>query len=541
MKTNLVLEKKESFNAYDGPLVLAILDGVGLGPKDDSNAVHIANTPILDNLMKEKLYLNIKAHGKAVGMPTDEDMGNSEVGHNTLGAGRVVDQGALLVKNQLHSKEIFKSKSWVKIIEQIKKFDSTLHLLGLLSDGNVHSHISHVKELINEAAHSGITSIRLHILLDGRDVDGRSAINYIEQIENHIKKYNKCDIKIASGGGRMIITMDRYNADWDMVQRGWETHVHGIGNQFKNATDAVTDFYNKFPQQNDQYITPFVIANNNIPVGKINDNDCVILFNFRGDRAIEISSAFDDDTFNKFPLNKPKNILFSGMLEYDADLKIPKEYLVESPKIKNTISEYLSEQSIHSFAISETQKYGHVTYFWNGNRSGYINKSLEKFIEIPSYNVPFDEKPEMRASEITSKSIELLKTKKYKFARINYPNGDMVGHTGNIEATVTSLEVVDQCLNDLLKTIKELKGICIIVADHGNADCMFKFKDEHKVPVTNHTLNPVPFIIKDYSNKNELTLSNIENPGLSNIAATILALLGYEKPEIYDSSLIKVN
>tara|TARA_A100001015_G_scaffold201502_1_gene224932 strand:+ start:5939 stop:7558 length:1620 start_codon:yes stop_codon:yes gene_type:complete len=532
------LIKSTYFKKPEGPVLLIILDGVGIGPSSDENAVHNAKTPYLDKIMKSRLYTTLKAHGTAVGMPTDADMGNSEVGHNALGAGRVFEQGSLLVKQAIENKTLFKSKSWIKGINQIKNTKNCLHLIGLLSDGNVHNHIDYQIALINQAVIDGIKKIRLHILLDGRDVDARSALNYIDKIEKTITMAKKkgVDIEIASGGGRMVITMDRYNADWEMVRKGWETHVLGKGSFFKNAKDAVTAAYKNDSKINDQYIPPFVIQKNNQSIGPIEDGDTVFFTNFRGDRAIELSEAFEKKEFNKFDRVRVPKVFYAGMLQYDGDQNIPNNYLVNPPKIKDSISEYLCNENLKSFAISETQKYGHVTYFWNGNKSGYINKQLEDYIEIPSDNCPFNEKPEMKANEITKKSISLLESKKYDFARINFPNGDMVGHTGDYDATVKSLEVTDKCTQILVEANTRLNGITIILADHGNADKMFSIKNGSKIPQTAHTLNPVPCAIINANDK--FTLSNIETPGLANVAATICNLLGYSSPSDYEPSLL---
>jgi len=286
-------------------------------------------------------------------------------------------------------------------------------------------------------------------------------------------------------------------------------------------------------------LPPFVISNSSsIPIGKIKKNDSVIFFNFRGDRAIEMSMAFDSPNFNKFSRDQIPNIHYSGMLSYDGDLNIPKNYLVQPPYIKDPISKYLCHEGIRSFAISETQKYGHVTYFWNGNSSGYIDKSLEKYIEIPSYTVPFDQKPEMRAPEIADKTIELLNSGQYDFGRINFPNGDMIGHTGNFDATVKSVEAADYQLSRLLETINKLKGTAIVLADHGNADEMYVLKNGIKKTKTAHSLNSVPFAIVDPLFTHSYQIAPISSPGLSNVASTICNLLGFEAPLHFDNSLI---
>ena len=539
---SLSLKKNSFYNSRKGPLLLIIMDGIGIGKNANNNAVYMAKTPTLDYLFKLPLYTQLKAHGPAVGLPSEDDMGNSEVGHNALGAGRVFAQGAKLVNESIASGAIFKSDLWKKIIS-LGKEGKTIHFIGLFSDGNVHSHIDQLYALVNECVKNEIKHVRLHTLLDGRDVGEKSALNYIEPAEKklaEISSSKNMDYRIASGGGRMKVTMDRYNADWNIVKRGWDAHVNGIGRKFKSASEAVKTYYNEDPKITDQYMDSFVIVDdNNEPVGKINDGDCVIFFNFRGDRAIEISRAFEEKDFKEFDRGRVPNVLYAGMMEYDGDLHIPKNYLVSPPEIDRTISEYLVTDKVSMFAISETQKFGHVTYFWNGNRSGYIDESLETYIEIPSDKIEFDKAPKMKAFEIAEKTDELLKSGKYKFGRLNFANGDMVGHSGVMEAAIIAVETVDTCVGKLLKTIDELGGIAIITADHGNADEMFTEKNGVRTPKTSHTLNPVPFIIYDPQYKNEYVMADVKNPGLSNVAATILNLLGYEKVEDYDPSLIK--
>jgi 2,3-bisphosphoglycerate-independent phosphoglycerate mutase len=540
----LKLERLKTFSGRKGPLLLIIMDGVGIGKNDESNAVYLAKTPVLDALMTSPLKTTLKAHGSAVGMPSEDDMGNSEVGHNALGAGRVFAQGAALVNLAIESESIFKSDTWRDIMKKGLE-GKTIHFIGLLSDGNVHSHIKHLYALIHHCAAEGVKRIRLHALLDGRDVGEKSALNYTVPTEDLIKKYSQeynADIKFASGGGRMNVTMDRYNADWSIVKRGWDAHVRGIGRKYKSATEAVHTFYDEDPKMTDQYMSPFVIVDDSgEPVGKINDGDVVVFYNFRGDRAIEISRAFEDIDLDAFDRVDIPNVLYAGMMEYDGDLHIPKHYLVYPPAIDRTVSEYLCCEKVTSFAISETQKFGHVTYFWNGNRSGYIDESIEKYIEIPSDKLTFDKAPKMKAYEITEQTIELLRTGKYKFGRLNFANGDMVGHTGIVDAAITAVETVDECVGKLLKVVEELDGVAIITADHGNADEMFTVKKGVKSPKTSHTLNPVPFIIYDPQFNGEYKMADVKDAGLANVAATILNLLGYEKVEDYNDSLIKVE
>jgi len=541
---SLKLEKLQEFTGRKGPLLLIIMDGVGIGKEDEGNAVYLAKTPNLDKLMASSLKTQLKAHGPAVGLPSEDDMGNSEVGHNALGAGRIFAQGAKLVNSSIETGSIYTSESWNKIIES-GKAGGTIHFIGLLSDGNVHSHINHLFALINKCAENGIEKVRLHVLLDGRDVGEKTALEYLKPTEELLAKVSAekgFDYKIASGGGRMITTMDRYNADWSVVKRGWDAHVLGVARHFKSASEAVETYYNEDPKMTDQYLNSFVVVDGNEkPVGTINDSDAVIFYNFRGDRAIEISRAFDEEHFSEFDRVRVPKLFYAGMMEYDGDLHIPKNYLVQPPAIERTVSEYLCDSGVTSFAISETQKFGHVTYFWNGNRSGYINKDLETYVEITSDKIQFDLAPKMKAYEITQKSLELYKSGKYRWGRINFANGDMVGHTGIMEAAIVAVETVDECIGKLLKAVDEMKGIALITADHGNADEMFTIKKGKKEVKTAHTLNPVPFIIYDPQYKNEYKLADIKNGGLTNIAGALLNLLGYKNVEDYDSSLIDIQ
>lgn len=541
---SLKLNKLKSFSGRKGPLLLIIMDGVGIGKADETNAVYKAHTPHLDYLFKLDLSTQLKAHGTAVGLPSDDDMGNSEVGHNAIGAGRVFDQGARLVNSALKTGRIFQSDVWDHI-ESCSRKGGTVHFMGLLSDGNVHSHIEQLFIMLDKCADLNFNKVRVHALLDGRDVGERTALDYVIPTEVKLKKISDekgLDYAIASGGGRMKVTMDRYNSDWNIVKRGWQAHVLGEGRKFSSASEAVKTFYEEDPKATDQYLPPFVIADGSgAPVGKIHDGDAVIFFNFRGDRAIEISRAFSEKEFSEFDRGPLPDVFYAGMMEYDGDAHIPPHFLVQPPAIDRVISEYLCAEKVKTFAVSETQKFGHVTYFWNGNRSGYIDESLEKYVEIPSDRIEFDRAPKMKAKEITDAAIGLLKSGEFRFGRLNFPNGDMVGHTGMTDAAVLAVETVDQCVGELLHLISEIGGIAVITADHGNADEMFTIdKKGVKSVKTAHSLNPVPFIIYDPLYRGEYRMADIKEKGLSNIAATLLNLLGYEKPEAYDPSLIEI-
>ncbi len=540
------------FGAEKRPILTIVMDGVGYTRRTAGNAVYAADTPTLDMLNEKYPRFLLQAHGTAVGLPSDDDMGNSEVGHNALGAGQVFAQGAKLVSNAIESGKIYTSDSWQALVGGVKANGSTLHFLGLFSDGNVHSHIDHLKAMVSQAKAEGVATVRIHILLDGRDVGETSALDYVLPFEEFLAdlRDDSFDVAIASGGGRMQITMDRYEANWAMVEKGWHTHVLGEGRQFASAKEAI-DTLRAETGAIDQDLPPFVIAADGKPVGTVRDGDSVIFFNFRGDRSIEISRAFEAGAdFDKFDRVRVPAVLYAGMLEYDGDAHIPSRYLVSPPEISGTMGEFLVNKGIKQLAISETQKYGHVTYFWNGNRSGKFSEELEEYIEIPSDVVPFEQRPWMKCAEITDVLIEKLKSGEFDVLRVNFPNGDMVGHTGSFAATKISMEALDLCLARILKAVDEVKGVAIITADHGNADEMYEIDKKtgeaklgaNGVPKakTSHTLNPVPCYIYDnfYSDKYECIEGKY---GLANVAATAVTMMGYEAPAIWEKSMIKLK
>ena len=517
------------------PVVLVIMDGVGRGDGGPGDAVKQANTPTLDKLFATCPYTWLKAHGTAVGLPSDDDMGNSEVGHNALGCGQVYAQGAKLVSESIESGKLFQSKTWKKLADNAKN-SKTLHFLGLLSDGNVHSNISHLFALLRQAKAEGIHSVCCHILLDGRDVPATSALEYVQQLEDVLASLSGdgYDYRIASGGGRMTITMDRYEANWPMVELGWKTHVRGEGRQFADAKTAI-ETYRTETGCIDQDLPPFVIAKDGKPVGTIANGDSVILFNFRGDRAQEISLAFDRKDFDKFDRGDYTGVEFAGMLEYDGDLHIPTNYLVEPPVIQNTLTEVLCAHKVREYALSETQKYGHVTYFWNGNRSGKVCEELETYEEIPSDVIPFDQAPAMKSVEITDHMVEAMASGKYDFLRCNFPNGDMVGHTGSLEAAITAMEYVDKGLSRILEAADKYGYAVCVTADHGNADQMTETKKGKTSVRTAHSLNPVPFIIYDPDTAYTIKEGNY---GLANVAPTLVKMMEIPAPDCWEASMI---
>lgn len=545
------LKKHLLYEGAKGPVVLVIMDGVGIGKNIDSDCVAQANTPHLDWLKKVSAYTEIKAHGKAVGLPEDSDMGNSEVGHNAIGCGRVFAQGASLIDDAISSREIFKGKVWNKLLDNVLEKKTTLHFIGLLSDGKVHSNINHLEAMLSEAKERGINKVRIHALTDGRDVPPVSALEYVERLECFLSDLNRdgTDFCIASGGGRMNITMDRYDADWPMIETGWKTHVHGEGRLFSSMKEAIETFRKESPGILDQDLPPFVIKHNERAVGPILDGDSVILFNYRGDRALELTKAFESDEFTEFDRGLRPDVIYAGMMQYDGDLGVPENFLVSPPAIDKTMSEYLSNAGIRQFAISETQKYGHVTYFFNGNNSKKF--STETWKEIPSDNCPFEEKPRMKADLITDEAINAIDSGLYDFIRINFPNGDMVGHTGVMPAVIKSVEAVDDNIGRLIKALQDVGGVLVCSADHGNADDMVQLdkninelmrdKEGNLLMKTAHSLNPVPVYVYDTAETANVRIATVDNPGISSLAATCIVMLGFEVPENYTPSLVDVG
>ena len=516
------------------PIVLVIMDGVGKGDGGSGDAVAVAKTPTLDRLLATCPHTYLKAHGTAVGLPSDDDMGNSEVGHNALGCGQIYSQGAKLVGESIENGALYASATWKDLVSNAQ--DKALHFIGLLSDGNVHSNIHHLIALLRQAKAEGVKKAYCHILLDGRDVPATSALEYVDMLEKVLSELSTdgCDYAIASGGGRMQITMDRYEANWGMVEKGWRTHVQGQGRLFASAKEAI-ETYRAETGCIDQDLPAFVIERNGAPLAPIANGDSVILFNFRGDRAQEISLAFDRKDFDKFDRGDYTGVKFAGMLQYDGDLNIPEHYLVQPPVIKNTLTEVLCAAGIHEYALSETQKYGHVTYFWNGNRSGKVDPALEDYEEVPSDVIPFEQAPAMKSKEITEKMVAAMASGKYQFLRCNYPNGDMVGHTGVMEAVVTAMECVDAGLKAILEAADKYGYTVLITADHGNADQMTETKKGKTSVRTAHSLNPVPFII--YDRDHDWTILE-GRYGLANVAPTVVKMMGLTAPACWEASMV---
>jgi 2,3-bisphosphoglycerate-independent phosphoglycerate mutase len=549
------LKRMAGYAGPEGPVVLLIMDGVGIGRHEDGDMVRAAHTPHLDWLATNAITSSLKAHGTAVGMPGDDDMGNSEVGHNAIGCGRVFAQGARLVSEAIASRALFAGQAWREVVGNVTAKGSQLHFIGLFSDGNVHSHLDHLEAMLTQAKAEGVRRARVHILLDGRDVPPTSALAYVERFEAFLKAINAdgtVDFAIASGGGRMKVTMDRYEADWRMVDTGWKTHVKGEGDAYASAREAVEALRARKPGILDQDLPAFVIHRDGKPLGPVVDGDSVVFFNFRGDRSIEITRAFEEETFSKFDRGPRPDVVFAGMMQYDGDLMLPKRFLVVPPAIDRTMGAYLAASGVRQLACSETQKFGHVTYFFNGNRSGKYNADLEDYVEVPSDRVPFEERPWMKAAEITDVILKAVRENRHEFIRLNYANGDMVGHTGVFQAVRIAVEAVDLSLGRVMQAVKAAKGILVVSADHGNADDMAeRDKKTGKAaidpatgdpkPKTAHSLNAVPVHVYDPSGVAKARLSAATDLGISSLAATCLRLMGYEPPADYTPSVVDVG
>ncbi len=546
------LKKSDAFAGPDGPVVLVIMDGVGIGKNPESDYVKIANTPNLDWLRENAIYTEVRAHGLAVGLPDDGDMGNSEVGHNAIGCGRVFAQGAALVGDAIETGSMFEGAVWKELVANAIEKNSALHFIGLFSDGNVHSNLNHLEAMLAKAKEQGVKKARVHPLIDGRDVPPTSALDYVARFDAFLADINSdgsVDYCVASGGGRMNITMDRYDADWTMVDRGWNAHVKAEGRTFASMKEAIETFRAEKPGILDQDLPAFVIERDGAPVGPIVDGDSVIFFNFRGDRSLEITKAFEADEITEFDRGPKPDVIYAGMMQYDGDLDVPKKYLVTPPAIDRTMSEYLSNAGVKQFAISETQKFGHVTYFFNGNNSGKFE--TETWQEVPSDVCPFENAPRMKADEITAEVIAAIESGDYEFIRLNFPNGDMVGHTGVTSAVKTAVEAVDESVGKIMEALKKTNGIMVCTADHGNSDDMceldkktaeLKLDSEGKCkPKTAHSLNPVPAIVFDPSGVSKVRKADVVDAGIANLAATCITLLGYEPPADYTPSIVTVG
>ncbi len=493
--------------------MLMILDGFGENTNERGNAVKIANTPNLDKLMKVCPTTDIFTSGMHVGLPEGQ-MGNSEVGHTNIGAGRIVYQELTRITKSIEDGDFFAIQEFNEAIENCKKNNSDLHIMGLLSDGGVHSHIRHLYALLELAKRKGIENVYVHCFLDGRDTPPASAEGYIAQLEEKMKE--KQTGKIASIMGRFY-AMDR-DKRWERIQKAYNALVNGEGQKAPTAISAIEGSYQK--EVFDEFVEPTVICNGEEPIATIKENDSVIFFNFRPDRAREITRTIVDDQFNEFETKKQK-VFFVCMTQYDETL--PNVKIAFKPTVlANTFGEYISSKGYTQLRIAETEKYAHVTFFFNGGEEKQYQG--EDRILVPSPKVEtYDMKPEMSAYEVTDKVVEAIGEDKYDCIILNFANPDMVGHTGNLEAAVKAIETIDECVGRIVKIVEEKQGVLLITADHGNAEQMIDYQTGE--PHTAHTTNPVPLILVGMNDV------QLKQGKLADLAPTMLDIMGLEKPQ----------
>lgn len=527
------------------PVLLIVMDGWGLGSGGPEDAIAQAKTPVFDRLWKDYAHTRLFTHGHHVGLPSNKDMGGSEVGHLTMGAGKVLEQGPTRINNAIADGSFFESKALQQVMAA-GKASGILHLMGLLSDGNIHSHLSHFRAVINHAYESGIKALRIHALLDGRDVGIQTAQKFVCELEEDFSFINSHDgffYAFASGGGREMIVMDRDN-NWPKVAEGWDLMVHGKGDRrFPSMLAAINHFRSEQAGLIDQDMPGFVIVDDqDRPLGVISDGDAVIMMNFRGDRAIEITEAFELDDFNAFERGQRPHITYAGMMVYDEDRNLPALQLMGPTKVGNPFGKRILGLGIKQFRLTETQKYPHVTFFFNGGYRKPLDASMEDYILIDSdKGISFANVPQMKAAEIADKAVELIESGEYGFGLINLANADMVGHCGKIAPAITAIETVDAAVGRIVDALKAAGGYALITADHGNAEEMLVTgKDGSTEPCTKHSTNPVPCMLFDPAYDGSYSLSQPEHgdPGLANLAATLFEMMGHAVPDDLDASLI---
>ena len=504
--------------------MLMILDGFGINENEKGNAVKLANTPNIDKLMKTCPTTVIHTSGLQVGLPEGQ-MGNSEVGHTNIGAGRIVYQELTRITKSIENGDFFSIPELVAAIENCKEHNSKLHILGLLSDGGVHSHMRHLFAILELAKRKDFEDVYVHCFLDGRDTPPASGENYIAKLEEKMKE--KGVGKIASISGRFY-AMDR-DKRWQRIQKAYDALVNGVGNKATTAVSAIESSYQK--EVFDEFVEPTVIYSGDEPVATIGENDSVIFFNFRPDRAREITRTLVDPEFNEFETKK-LNLYYVCFTQYDETL--PNVHIAFKPEtLKNTFGEYISNKGLTQLRIAETEKYAHVTFFFNGGEEKQYPG--EDRILVPSPKVEtYDMQPEMSAEEVTQKVVEAIKSRKYNAIILNYANPDMVGHTGSLDAAIKAVEKIDECVQRVVEAVNEVEGTLIITADHGNAEQMIDYKTGE--PHTAHTTNPVPLILVGKDGV------KLKEGKLADLAPTMLEIMGLEKPEeMTGESLIQKN
>ncbi len=507
------------------PTVLMILDGYGLNDKTEGNAVALAKTPVMDKLMKEYPFVKGYASGLAVGLP-DGQMGNSEVGHINMGAGRIVYQELTRITKEIEDGSFFENEELKDAMSNCKKNDSSLHLYGLLSDGGVHSHNTHLYALLEMAKKEGLEKVYVHCFLDGRDTPPASGKDFVSALADKMKEIGVG--KIASVMGRYY-AMDRDN-NWDRVEKAWDAMVKGEGEQTDDAVAGVQASYDA--GVTDEFVVPMVVTENGKPVATINENDSVIFYNFRPDRAREITRAFCADDFDGFGRGKRMNLTYVCFAEYDVTIP-NKEIAFKKVEITNTFGEILASKGLKQARIAETEKYAHVTFFFNAGVEEPNEGEDRILVDSPKYVPTYDKKPRMSAYTVCDELCKAITSDKYDVIICNFANPDMVGHTGVIDSAVKAIEVIDECVGEVVNFIKEVDGQMFICADHGNAEQLVDY--ETGDPFTAHTTNPVPFILVNADEKYTLA----EDGCLADIAPTLLELMGIEQPaEMTGKSLL---
>ena len=506
-------------------VLLCVLDGVGLSKIKDGNALINANKPNIDYLMKEYPNKGINASGTFVGLP-DGQMGNSEVGHLTIGAGRIIYQSLELINRAIKDESFYSNESFLNAIRHAKENNSKLHIMGLLSDGGVHSHINHIKALLKLCKKEDFSNVYFHIFTDGRDTFKESSISYIDDLNNEINEFGIGKICTISG---RYYAMDR-DKRWDREKLAYDAMVNGIGNKFKTVQKAVENSYEA--QEFDEFVKPIVITDEEgNEIAKIKDKDSVIFFNFRPDRARQIVRVITEPDFNEFETVKMNNLYFVTMTEYDETLN--HVHVAYKPQVlKNTLGEVLSNRGYTQVRCAETEKYAHVTFFFNGGEEKQY-KGEDRILVASPKVATYDLKPEMSAYEVTDKIIDAIESKKYDVIIMNYANGDMVGHTGIIEKAIEAVEALDTCVGKVISKLEEVGGEALITADHGNCEYMLDLKTGE--PITSHSTFDVPFIVVSDRVK------SLKNGRLCDLAPTLLALMGEEKPsEMTGESLVEL-
>jgi 2,3-bisphosphoglycerate-independent phosphoglycerate mutase len=532
------------------PVLLIVLDGWGIGNRREWDAIAQAETPVMDRLWAEYPHTTLFTQGRHVGLPGDSDLGGSEVGHLTMGAGRILDQGPTRIFKAIADGSFFRSEVLGELIDRCRGGDHTLHLIGLLSDGNIHSHIEHFVAVIEHADREGVERLRVHALLDGRDVGIQSALDYTGRLEALFDRINgpgNRDYRFASGGGREAITMDR-DCTWPKVEAGWNIHVHGEGaHRFRSIEEAILHFRRERPAIIDQDLPGFVLVDAaDRPVGPVRDGDAMLFMNFRADRAVEFTQAMELADFPHFARRRP-DCLYAGMMVYDEDHYLPRRQVMGPTKVDGPFGERLVQMGLRQFRLTETQKYPHVTFFFNGGRREPLDRDLEEYVLIASDKIDsFAAAPAMKAVEIADHAVSMIESGRFDFGLINFANTDMVGHTGDFAATEVAATTVDTALGRVLAAVEAAGGAALIIADHGNADEMLILNKRGAEEIaTKHSINPVPCILFDPRGDRPYTLRQQDGdhspghaPGLSHIAATLFLMLGRPVPDGLNAPLL---